>query len=147
MNTRIYNQIGNSLEGLNQADTDRFVKYDDLSSELKDVATKTNRHLKIAMAEMSSLYNKLNSLNLGPSVCIRLKAKEKSRKRGCTSKDELRNKSHLARSKSDFASDDIGTGTDDDVPIMFTAPLMKNPAKRSTPSCSVCNKAGVPADQ
>jgi hypothetical protein len=53
MNTPIFTQIGNSLEGLNQAE--RCCKYDDLSRELKDAAIKSNRHLKIAMSEMSSL--------------------------------------------------------------------------------------------
>jgi hypothetical protein len=82
MNTRIFTQIGNSLDGLTQAE--RCCKFDDLSRELKDSAIKSNRHLKIAMSEMTSLYNKLNTLNLGASACIMLNTLEKSRKRGRT---------------------------------------------------------------
>jgi hypothetical protein len=74
MNTRIFTQIGNSQEGLTQAE--RCGKYDDLSGELKDAAIKSDRHLKIAMSEMSSLYNKLNTLNLGASACVRLNTLE-----------------------------------------------------------------------
>jgi hypothetical protein len=79
MNTHIFTQIGNSLEGLTEAE--RCAKYDDLSRYLKDAAIKSNRHLKIAMSEMSLLYNKLNTLNLnlGASACIRLNTIEKSR--------------------------------------------------------------------
>lgn len=145
MNTRIFAQIGNSLEGLTQAE--RCVKFDDLSREVKDAAIKSNRTLKIAITEMTSLYNKLNTLNLGASACVRLNALEKSRKRGRAKKDDLTNKSHLLRGKNVTASDDNVASASADVPIEFTAPLKKNPIKRRTPSCSVCKNAGVPEDQ
>jgi hypothetical protein len=87
-------------------------------------------------------------MNLGASACIRLNTLEKSRsKRGRTRKDELSNESHLVRGKSEFASNDIGASTSGDLAIMFTAPLKKNPIKRSTPSCSTCKKAGLPENQ
>jgi hypothetical protein len=66
------------------------------------------------MSEMSSLYNKLNTLNLGASACIRLNTLEKSRKQGGTKKDELSNKSHLVRGKNVFTSEDNGASTSAD---------------------------------
>jgi hypothetical protein len=89
------------------------------------------------MSEMSSLYNKLNALNLGASSCVRLNTLEKSRKRGQTKKNELTNKSHIVRGKNVFTIEGNVASTSADVPIMFTAPLKKNPIKRRTPSCSV----------
>jgi hypothetical protein len=145
MNTRIFAQIGNSLEGLTQAE--RCCKYDDLSRELKDAAIKSNRHLKIAMSEMTSLYNKLNTLNLGASACVRLNTFEKSRKRGRTKKDDLTNKSCIVRGKAVFASEDIVTDIGDDVPIVFKAPAKTNAIMRRTPSCSTCKNAGLPEEQ
>jgi hypothetical protein len=145
MNTRIFTQIGNSLEGLTQAE--RCAKFDDLSREVKDAAIKSNRTLKIAMSEMTSLYNRLNTLNLGASACVKLNTLEKCRKRGREKKDELTNKSHLLRGKAVFDSEDNVASPSADVPIVFTAPIKKNPISRRTSTCSVCKKAGVPEDQ
>lgn len=121
---------------------------DPLYREVKDAAIKSNRTLKIAMSEMTSLYNRLNNLNLGASACVKLNTLEKCCKRGREKKDELTNKSHLLRGKAVFDSEDNVASASADVPIVFTAPTKKNPISRRTPkSCSVCKNAGVPEDE
>jgi hypothetical protein len=119
---------------------ERVILFDDHARKLRDVATISQRHFKIAICEMTVLMIRLSSMNLGKkNVMATTAAWDKSRSRGKDADNALVNKSKL---RGGFKR------KIPNVPIAFTRSVdLDFTEKGKTRHYSVCLASGVPREQ